>query len=315
MSRFFVFALSVFLIDVVHCAANPFLRPRQDETCTGNVTAVSCPPEDLAFYPLAESLSGPYFDLHPFLRCYYPFVSNCQYNIVSLFSSRLDHTYKSSFWQTTGARVRDMNEDHCPLKISCGGDCASEEWCPSTDNAGYSLGPASVHVPEGILFCSYPTAIQPYIAVYFCNYVSVCVDFDLQIVVEMLTVPLKSPIPPSPTVLGAFIYGENPVASGALCPTTALIEPFCATHSASSVLVGEPTAISVPPSSSRPRTTTLAPVSGTRTNAAASAAASATPSPRFPGGAPPISSSVDLRLRIAGTVIMTLMPWVVMSLL
>ena len=58
MTRRFAIAISVFLIKVVYCAADPLLRPRQD-ACTGNVTTVSCPREDLAFYPLAESLSGP----------------------------------------------------------------------------------------------------------------------------------------------------------------------------------------------------------------------------------------------------------------
>ena len=95
MPRFFVFALSVFLIEVVHCAANPLLRPRQDGPCSGTLYAVSCPTEDLAFYPLAESLSGPFTEGFLHLRCYYPFVSNCQYNLVNLFfSSRLDRTYK-----------------------------------------------------------------------------------------------------------------------------------------------------------------------------------------------------------------------------
>jgi hypothetical protein len=87
MTRRFAIALSFFLIEVVHCAANLLLRPRQG-TCTGNVSAVSCPTEDLAFYPLAESLSGPSYDEYPFLRCYYPFVSHCHYNLVNLPSSR-----------------------------------------------------------------------------------------------------------------------------------------------------------------------------------------------------------------------------------
>ena len=86
MTRRFAIALSFFLIEVVHCAANPLLRPRQGETCVGNVSAVSCPTEDLAFYPLAESLSGPSSDTFLHLRCYYPFVSNCQYNLVNLSS-------------------------------------------------------------------------------------------------------------------------------------------------------------------------------------------------------------------------------------
>ena len=60
MTRRFAIALPFLLIEVVHCAADPLLRPRQGETCTGNFHhPVSCPTEDLAFYPLAESLSGP----------------------------------------------------------------------------------------------------------------------------------------------------------------------------------------------------------------------------------------------------------------
>ena len=97
MIRRFAFVLSFLLIEGVHCAANPLLRPRQGETCTGNVSAISpfsCPTEDLAFYPLAESLSGPSSEDFLHLRCYYPFVSHCHYNLVDLFfSSRLDRIY------------------------------------------------------------------------------------------------------------------------------------------------------------------------------------------------------------------------------
>ena len=83
MTRRFAIALSFFLIEVVHCAVDPLLRPRQG-ACTGTLYTVSCPTEDLVFYPLAESLSGPFTDGFLFLKCYYPFVSNCQYNLVNL---------------------------------------------------------------------------------------------------------------------------------------------------------------------------------------------------------------------------------------
>ena len=171
--RFAIATLSFFLIEVVHCAVDPLLRPRQGETCTGNITAVSCPTEDLAFYPLAESLSGPSYETFLHLTCYYPFVSNCHYNLVNLFSSQRDRTYKASFWQTTGVLVRDINEGHCVSKAEpCGSDCTSAyRWqCPDADDTMTPLDIASVHVPEDILFCSYPTPIQPYIPVYFCNY-------------------------------------------------------------------------------------------------------------------------------------------------
>ena len=87
MPRFFVFALSVFLIEVVHCAANPLLRPRQD-TCTGTLYPVSCPTEDLALYPLAPDLSGSSTDGYLHLTCFYPFVSNCHYSLVNPSFSR-----------------------------------------------------------------------------------------------------------------------------------------------------------------------------------------------------------------------------------
>ena len=77
----------------------------------------------------------------------------------------------TSFWQTTGVLVRDINEGHCLSKVEpCESDCAPEYQCPVTDDTITPLDTASVHVPEGILFCSYPTPIQPYIPVYFCTY-------------------------------------------------------------------------------------------------------------------------------------------------
>jgi hypothetical protein len=88
MTRRFAIALSVFLIEVVHCAADPLLRPRQGRCSAANVSAISCPTDDLAFYPLAESLSGPNYEDFLHLRCYYPFVSNCHYDLVHISSSR-----------------------------------------------------------------------------------------------------------------------------------------------------------------------------------------------------------------------------------
>ena len=173
MTRRFAIALSFLLIQVVHCAADPLLHPRQGETCTVNVSTispVSCPTEDSAFYPLAKSISGPSY-VH--LQCYYPFVSHCRYDLVNLsFSSQLDRTYKISFWQTTGV-VRDVNEGHCLSKAEiCGSDCPpAYRWqCPPADDTITLLDITSMHVPEDILFCSYPTPIQPHIPTYYCNY-------------------------------------------------------------------------------------------------------------------------------------------------
>ena len=151
MTRRFAIALSFLLIQVVHCAADPLLRPRQGKTCTVNVSTispVSCPTEDLGFYPLAKSISGPSY-VH--LQCYYPFVSHCRYNLVNLSSSRpglIVLTRYPDDWST----VRDVNEGHCLSKAEiCGSDCPPAYQCPPADDTMTPLDIASVHVPEDII--------------------------------------------------------------------------------------------------------------------------------------------------------------------
>ena len=151
MTRRFAIALSFFLIELVHCASDPLLRHRQGK-CTGNVSAISP-------VSCATILSSLYFSESLF------------------FSSRFNRTHKTSFRQTTGILVRDINEGHCLSKAEiCGSDCTSayHKQCPPADDTMNPLDIASAHVPADILFCSYPTAIQPYIPTYFCNYVMIC---------------------------------------------------------------------------------------------------------------------------------------------
>src|SRR6516162_3015443 len=71
---------------VLSSCAGATLIPRQSSCSDPNLRSnYTCPSTDLALFPLSLDFSGPMQDGGiTFIRCVYPFLSNCQYNVVCL---------------------------------------------------------------------------------------------------------------------------------------------------------------------------------------------------------------------------------------